>query len=416
MKSLRDESGQALVVVALGLTSLLGFIGLAVDVGSLLHNRRQLQGAADAAAIAAALSHNASGYLAAGKNASASNGFTDGAGGVTVVINPTPASGEYVGQPGYYEALITKNEPTIFMSLFGHHTMPVLARAVAVAKSSNGNGAGCVFTLGATKTDLSVTGNANVQTPQCGINIDSSDKAALSLTGNVTLDAASIGIVGNFKKTGNGTLTPNPTINITPYSDPLSFLPGYTCTTSSCTPSGGGSNITCQKAQSITGNQTVTLTPGCYQGLSFGGNSNVTLSPGTYIINGSAGLQFSGNNQVSGTGVTFYIANGAFGMVGNTILNLSAPTSTSDPFNGILFDQSPGDTSAASLVGNSGSNIQGIMYFPTAAFSLTGNSGTAIYTDFVVSSLSLVGNASFNDYASLGSAVNSPLTVVSLVE
>jgi hypothetical protein len=56
------------------------------------------------------------------------------------------------------------------------------------------------------------------------------------------------------------------------------------------------------------------------------------------------------------------------------------------------------------------------MYFPTAAFSLTGNSGTAIYTDFVVSSLSLVGNASFNDYASLGSAVNSPLTVVSLVE
>ena len=33
MKSFRDESGQTLVVVALGL------IGLAVDVGSLLHNR-----------------------------------------------------------------------------------------------------------------------------------------------------------------------------------------------------------------------------------------------------------------------------------------------------------------------------------------------------------------------------------------
>ena len=415
MRSLRDESGQALVVVALGLTSLLGFIGLAVDVGSLMHNKRELQVAADAAAVAAAMSRNATGYTAAGQNASSANGFPNG-GTVTVTINSTPTSGEYLGQPGYYEAIIQKTEPTIFMGLFGHGSVPVGARAVAVAQSSNGANTGCVYTLGATGTDFSLTGNADVQAPQCGINVDSSDtSAAMSLTGNVTLDAASIGIVGGYKKTGNISLTPaSPSTGIVPYSDPLSYLPGYTCTASSCTPSGGGSSISCQAAQSITGNQTVTLSPGCYQGLSFGGNSNATLSPGTYIINGSAGLSFSGNNNVSGSGVTIYIANGSLSMVGNTVLNLSAPTSGT--YLGVLFDQSPSDTSAASLVGNSGSVIKGVMYFPTASFTLTGNSGTSIYTDFVVSSLSLVGNASFQDYAALGGSVTSPLTVVTLVE
>jgi hypothetical protein len=303
----------------------------------------------------------------------------------------------------------------IFMSLFGYGSMPVSARAVALAASSTGNGTGCGYLLGATGPDLSMNGNVNVQIPKCGLYIDSSSNDAMSLTGNVTLDAASIGIVGGYKKTGNIHLTPaSPSTGIVPYSDPLSYLPGYSCTAGSCTPSGGGSSISCQTAQSITGNRTVTLSPGCYDGLSFGGNSNATLSPGTYIINGSAGLSFSGNNNVSGTGVTIYIANGSLSMVGNTVLDLSAPTSGT--YAGVLFDQSPSDTSAASLVGNSGSDIEGVMYFPTASFTLTGNSGTSIYTDFVVSSLSLVGNASFQDYASLGGSVTSPITVVTLVE
>jgi uncharacterized membrane protein len=60
MQSLRDERGQALIVVALAFTCVLGFVGLAVDVGGLLHDKREreLQVAADAAAIAGALHLN----------------------------------------------------------------------------------------------------------------------------------------------------------------------------------------------------------------------------------------------------------------------------------------------------------------------------------------------------------------------
>jgi hypothetical protein len=403
MRSLRDESGQALVVVALGLTSLLGFIGLAVDVGSLMDNKRELQVAADAAAVAAA-----------GQNASAANGFANG-GTVTVTINSTPTSGEYLGQPGYYEAIIQKTEPTIFMGLFGHGSVPVGARAVAVAQSSNGANTGCVYTLGATGTDFSVNGNANIQAPQCGLNVDSSSSGAMTVNGNITMDMASIGIVGGFSKNGNVSLTPaTPTTGIVPYSDPLSYLPGYSCTASACTPPGGGSNITCQANPNYNGNNTVTVSPGCFNGFTTNGNQTVNFNPGTYIIDGSSGLQFNGNSVINGTGVTFYIANGAIQVNGNTSLNLSAPTSGT--FNGVLFDQSASDTSPAIINGNAGSNLRGVMYFPGAQVTINGNSGTTIYTDFVVSSLVLNGNVGFQDYAALGGSVTSPLTVVTLVE
>ena len=52
MKWLREESGQVLVMTFFSMGILLGALGLAVDVGVLLHARRNMQAAADAAAMA----------------------------------------------------------------------------------------------------------------------------------------------------------------------------------------------------------------------------------------------------------------------------------------------------------------------------------------------------------------------------
>src|SRR6478752_5405869 len=86
MKRMRDESGQALILVALCLTCILGFVGFATDVGVLLHAKRNLQIAADAAAIAGAneINIDATQVVAAAKAASAQNGFTNGVNGTTV--------------------------------------------------------------------------------------------------------------------------------------------------------------------------------------------------------------------------------------------------------------------------------------------------------------------------------------------
>jgi hypothetical protein len=49
-----EERGQGLVVGALAMVVILGFAGVAVDVGQFMHERRELQKAADAAALAGA--------------------------------------------------------------------------------------------------------------------------------------------------------------------------------------------------------------------------------------------------------------------------------------------------------------------------------------------------------------------------
>jgi hypothetical protein len=137
----------------------------------------------------------------------------------------------------------------------------------------------------------------------------------------------------------------------------------------------------------------------------------LTLNPGVYIVNGSFG-GFTGNVNITGTGVTLYLL-GSTNLTGNVSLDLTAPTSGT--YNGILIDQPSSNTQALSLTGNSGSTLEGIIYAPGANVSFTGNSGSTIYTDFVVGSLTLVGNAGFNDYAAIAGN-NTPLTAVKLVE
>ncbi|KKM62330.1 hypothetical protein LCGC14_1522760 [marine sediment metagenome] len=51
----RDESGQTLILFVLALGVLLGSVAMSVDVGLILHERRSLQNAADAAALAGAI-------------------------------------------------------------------------------------------------------------------------------------------------------------------------------------------------------------------------------------------------------------------------------------------------------------------------------------------------------------------------
>lgn len=395
---LGGEDGQALILAALSLTCILGVAGFATDVGTFFHAKRMLQSAADSAAIAGALELNYGDAAAAARAAAAQNGVVNGSNGATVVVNTPPLNGPHAGNAGYVEVIATESRPTFFMKLFHFASMDVTARAVA----TNGPSQGCIYTLGTSGTDISIVGNANITARSCGIIDNSASNNAMELTGNISLNAQSIGVVGNYRNTGNVDVNPTPVTGIVPVSDPLAFLQP---------PSYGG----CVNPPKMAGNGTFHLgpaTPGgtiCYNSLSPTGNITIDLSPGVYVINGN--MQLTGNQALSGTGVTFYLL-GKTSLTGNVSVDLSAPTSGS--YNGMLFYQPASNTNSMSLVGNSGSRLEGVIYAPTAKVSLTGNSGSQIYTDFVVSSLSLVGNASFQDYAAVNGA--GPLTAARLVE
>ncbi|MBV8358098.1 MAG: hypothetical protein JO189_09215, partial [Deltaproteobacteria bacterium] len=471
----QNARGQVLVLVAISLTVLLGFAALATDVGLLYVNRRQMQSAADAAAIAGAnarLGSQSGSYQSAAKQVASLNGFTDGQNNVTVTIGP-PASPPNPTTGQYVEADLTRNVPVYFLSVLGYSTVKISVRAVAGTDNSQN----CIYALDSSAPSaISLMGNFSVNS-SCGIIDCSSSATALSATGNGTVKATATGVVGNYSASGNVTFTPTPKTGIAPVADPLaSQAPPSVPTCSqqpvnnggSYTVNGNNQNVTVPAGVypqpgilisgnsnhvtfsggatygngislngnlgsvtfnpgnyqsggsgnaiaiagnatttftsgtysfcgpvAITGNNTVTLSPGLYYGgINITGNATVSFNPGTYVIAGG-GLSVTGNSNLSGQGVTFYLTTGSGGygpvnLTGNATVNLSAPTSGS--LEGILFFQDrsiPNGSAASMVVGNSSSTFDGTLYFPTTGLTYLGNSSVSGYTIIVANTLAV---------------------------
>lgn len=405
-KMLRGESGQVLVIAALCMTCLMGFVALSVDVGLMLRAKRVLQTAADSAAIAGAAEIISGTVTAAARADAAQNGVTNGANGATVQVNNPPLNGPHTGpaNAGYVEVIVTQTQPTFFMRVFNRNTMDVTARAVATSVPSPN----CIYTLGTTGIDVDLTGSGSMSLPNCSILDNSSSGNALNLTGSGSITAKSIGIVGNFNKTGSGTITPNPpTTGISAVSDPLASLSPPTFSAGSCL---ADPKFTGSKANTVG-----PAVPGgtiCYTGFTNTGSGSVTFNPGLYIINGNFSSTGSGN--LSGSGVTFYLPSGsnAFSLTGSGDINFTAPTTGA--YSGILFYQDRADTQAMNFTGSAASVLNGIFYVPAAQVNMTGSGGSTFNTDLVVKALNITGSLPLHEYVPVSGT--SPLSDPRLVE
>lgn len=429
------EAGQALVLTAVALVMLMGFAGLAIDMGVMRHEKRLQQTAADAAALAGANNLSYGGVTAAGQAASAANGFSDtgttcstgcptsgNVGFITVTINNPPASGPHAGDVKYVEALVNEIHPTYFMRVLGTNQQSVTARAVAtnVAGSPIG-GTGCVDTLGAPTKKLSgvsTSGSVTVNAPTCGIN----DNGNFVANGgaNLNITAGSIGVSGSVTQNGTGTITPTPVANVPAIGDPIQVTPP--CSGASCPASpsvqinNGGcvggcpTGVTCSAGQ-------CTIQPGDYSDICISG-SIVDFPAGLYVLTGSStcntgtDFQVNGNSTICNSnnadcsgmpgstngGVTFYMTgSGSVNVDGTTTAQLTAPNSGT--YEGLLFYQDPADTAAASLSGTNNTFFQGALYFPKAPLSFGGNNtttgtfnGSAAFTLIIADYLTFAGN------------------------
>jgi Flp pilus assembly protein TadG len=439
MRIHRDERGQTIILVALSLPLLLGFIGIATDVGALFKDKRTMQTAADAGAIAGALNLNYGNTVAyaAARAATATNGYTDGSNGahVTPINGPTWSGSNYAGKQSYLEVTITKTESTIFLALFGYPSVTVQARAVATNQAP---GSGCLYTVGTTGTGFTNNGTVDVEANTCGLVVESSDPNALVLHGTSdTVNLGSIGVVGGDSLSGSPSFpTAHPVTGIAPESDPLNFLPQFsfstqttgrganrvTTETVACTTGYDCSKVTIPSTCQSTGTDShgnpfyavpsgATLSPGCYATLNFPSSGTVTLDSGLYMVGGD--VNFSGSNVNSSGGVTFY-TNGSYNF-GSGTYTLSAPNDKTALWNGILFAESLDDTNGITFGGNASTDISGVVYAPAASFNMHGNPSITLHADFVVHDITLSGNVSFNSYDSL-SGVASALTSIALVE
>jgi Flp pilus assembly protein TadG len=457
MNTRRSETGQALVIVLLAMPFIFGILGLAIDVGYIEHVKRQMQTAADSAAIVGAeeLPYVASDVGVTVNSSAKAAAQANGSPNSAVTVNNPPTLGPHAGNASYVEVIVAQNQPTYFTAIFGLTSVLVRTRAVALL----GSGQSCLYALAPSGTGFRLNGNNNLTT-QCGVVVNSTDNSAFVANGNNTVDTKFIGVVGGAKVDGNNSLSPQPVTGIAPSPDPLAYLVPPTISTA-C--SGGGNVVVNGTGQtktvaggacsnvniSGTGN-TVTLTTGTFGNVSVNGtNDTVILDAGQYgnvTVNGSGSVTFSAGQYASitgngsatetfsagtyaittgdfstngvagsgGTGVTFYMGPnaGTITFNGGLTSNFTAPTTGA--YAGILLYQDPGDTNGITLNGNSTAVLTGALYCPTASITMNGNNSTSPYTIVVAYSVTMNGNNSLgDDYSSLpgGSPIKTGLLV-----
>lgn len=368
------ERGQVLPLVALSLAVLMGFGGIAVDVGYLEYQQRQQQSAADAAAIGGAQQlvysgcNNQTVAQTAGQNDAATNGYTNGAtapGGSTVSVqvqNP-PQSGPYAGNDCAVDVQVTSGHSTWFSRLFGFaNGMKETTEAVALVTAANP----CILMLG---VGINTNWNgATVNAPTCQIITNGSANFS-----GANVNAAMIGENDYSSSNNSGTFTGATPTKTLPVTDPCpeiagcAYLANNPPPTSNCNGSYGGGG---------------TLSPGCYDNLNLHGQ-NVTLSPSTttpYVFEGTA--NFNGAS-ISGQGVTIYLpSNASINFNGVTTFDVSPPLSGA--MTGVAFYEVPGNSNVVNL--NSGAiNVSGLIYAPSAQINYNGAGGnyTLLIADYV---------------------------------
>ena len=264
----------------------------------------------------------------------------------------------------------------------------VSAIAIALVSTATGGASGptghpdgtCgVCVLAPSGQSLNLTGNGNVTLSKGNVVVDSTGKPAVSLTGNGSLLAPSVGVAGTVSKTGKGAIQ-DLTTGILPIADPLAALSVPVLAVPNSVPSVNLSN------------GARTISPGVYQEIAVTGTGNLTLAPGSYVIRRR--FTSTGNAQLTAQGVTLYLACSAYPtpcktgeqgasllLTGNGALHLSGPTEKCSPI-AIFADRN--STASIGLTGNGYQSVGGIVYAKSGTVNLTGNGSTFVLGGFIV--------------------------------
>ncbi len=420
LRRLRDDAGQALVILALAMSGTMVAAGVGLDAGLQFVEHRREQAATDAAAFAAAVElaknwsspSRATIATNAARAYALSNGY-DNATGNTVTVNIPPASGPYAGNADYAEVIVTTNVQTAFMRILGSsfQTRQVQARAVGgitgPAKTYS------IIALSKTAAPgFQVTGNAEVEAENAGILVNSTAGGAFTANGNAEIEAeiGGIDVAGTASLTGGveikGTLRTGQAQQL----DPLAYLqPPSTVGL----PTFGNITVT-------TGE--VFLDPGIYASISASGTGRIKLRPGIYIIRGG-GMSATGQGRIEdetshdGQGVLVFNACSAYPSSGGTCGAITVAgngrieleKTLSGPYAGISIWQPCENTSTLSVDGSgvhprhgqSGSDDEegeletdGSIYVPCGDISATGKGEIEIENGQLIGrTISAVGNA-----------------------
>jgi Flp pilus assembly protein TadG len=373
-----DRRGNALIIAGASLPLLVGAAGLGTDTVQWVLWKRELQRAADSAALAGAYAQLQTASVADAVNAHMGDNNHTG-----IALKSGYPQIAYPADTANYKKAVQVTlavQRTLgFSSMFLSTAPTITATATAALVNS---GSYCVVGLNSTAAaSITIGGSASVSMG-CGAISDSTSATASVGTngGTYNFTASPVAGVGGMPSSINGA---------TDIQAHHSALPDPYAGQYSTSISG----MTCNK-QVNPGNPN--LTPGCYKDFKFTGNTNYTLAAGTYYLD-STNFDVQGTGSITGTGVTIILTGATPGSVttnGNTTIKLSAPTSGA--YANMLFI---GNASGLQKInGNNGSFYDGAMYFPNGTAQFLGSSSGMFNCAMVVANfVDFSGNASLQN-------------------
>lgn len=378
-----DKRGNALIIFGASLPMIMGAVGLASDTIQWALWKRELQRAADSAAIA--------GVYAKVQGASYNDAVTtdlarnNDIAGITVNTSATsaPSAGSYTSDANAVRVSLQAKQQLSFSSMFMSSAPTITATATATIVPS---GDYCVVSLVNTgTTGISVGGTTDVNLG-CGMITNSTSMDAAVAFGTSTVDASPIAAVGGIDAADNWAddtvLLPFTMAQADPFAN-----------VNAPTPSG------CQKfsdydvgnnnkpggvvdLSSQTGTICIKETGGSPASLDIKGD--VRLGSATYVFDATSLKMTASAAKLSCNGCTIILTSSSTASPDTTIggVDLSGGTANlvspeTGPYKGISIYQ---DRRAATGVqntisGNVGSSFEGAFYFPKQEVKFVGTSG-----------------------------------------
>lgn len=400
---MRDRRGAVGLFFVLSLPFMLLVGAIAVDIGYLWSIQAQLQGTADAAALAGGSKIEDPGAAKSLATTYAQKNMPSATYGQVVTAN-TVVIGRWdmesqVFVPNEKPANAIKVTATMsaaggnpaklfFAQAVGIKAADVSASSIAYVEAQGGF---CTLGLdpGASKT-VEFSGNSTVDL-KCGVASNSSTSDAVAVIGSATVAAPSVSMVGDINVQGAARLDSDTIIpKSPPVADPYAGL---------AVPSIYGCDYTNHTAKKV-----VTLYPGVYcGGLTVNAKANVSFEPGVYIID-NGDLRINGNSELHGSGVTFILTSSNNSAYGTLTLNGGAEIALSAPSEGdlagVLFFQDRAAPAGGKNKINGGAEIEfkGLLYFPSQALEFTGGAEADNgCTHIIAETVKISGNANLEN-------------------
>jgi hypothetical protein len=414
---IHDRRGALLATTAAALPVVVGFAGLGVEVGMWYSDKRDLQTAADAAALSGAFERvrgNPSKLQSAATNEATRNGFLVG-GDNTIAVNNPPLSGSRAADTKAVEVVLTRPHGLLFAKLFLANDVTIAARSTAAVSTT---GEACVLALDRTANRaLQNTGSSTVQMQGCVMASNSVAADAIYLSGSTTVNAYSLWTTGGIDNSGGSaavTLARPATTHAWDLEDPLAgFDPGPV---PPCNPSNDPSKV--PKSGLIPNGMWC-------GGMTIGSSANVKMkgtywiADGDFTINAGATIGCDCPNETDGVTIILTKKTVSYAHIkinGNADVQLRAPKDPNDPFRGVLIYQDRGaptstNTWANKLNGGPTMKLEGSLYFPKQGVEFTGNNSNAhTCTQIIARVVAFTGNAYIDNSACKAAGVE-PVTV-----